>query len=167
MQCKEKELGWVLSIDQASNQAGVSLWKSGQLVAVTVLKSRSKNDKMSRRLQDQVPQLTAFLDQHLPENETIKTLLFEGVRARLVLITVGAFLTCPRLNASLSARGNFVESRQWKSWARMHGAHSQPFSEIKGVTALREIRELSEYHWIDQEDIADSVLIYKCWAGRK
>ncbi len=163
----KKLQGWVVAVDEASNCAGVSLWRDDLLVAVTTLNSDHKTQKISRRLQTQVEQLTSFLSLHLAAGDTVDTVIFEGVRARLVLITVGAFLCCPYINTALGAKTSFVESRQWKAWAKMHGAHSQPFTEIKGVTALREIPELSKYHWIDQDDIADSVLIYMTWRGRK
>ena len=156
-----KEQGWILVIDQASNCAGVSLWYNGNLTATTTLVSQSKNDSMARRLQHQVPQLTKFLCDVLPESATIAKILFEGVRARLVLITVGAFLTCPRINAKLTMQ-SFIGSSSWKKWAKDHGALG-PTADVKGVKALSEIGFPVQQHNIESDDVADSILMYLTW----
>lgn len=158
--------GYVLSIDQASNSAGVSLWYNSDLIAVTTLNSVSKSQKLSRRLQTQVEQLTQFLLMHLPKSTVIKQVIFEDVRSKYVVLTIGAFLCCPFMDVALT-KSSFVASRSWKSWARIHGAHSQDFANIKGFVALREIKELEKYHWINQEDVADSVLMFFTWKGQK
>lgn len=160
-----KEQGWVLVIDQASNQAGVSLWYNGQLKATTVLESKKASDAFSRRIQHQVPQLTAFLDAHLPKEALVYNVIFEGVRARLVLITVGAFLTCPRLHVKLSPKASFVESASWKKWAQRRGA-TGPIKDIKGVKALREVGFPVDSYGITSDDVADSILIYLTWRER-
>lgn len=159
------EIGFILSIDQASNAAGVSLWHDGQLKAHTVLRSNSSSDSFARRLQTQVPQLTAFLDAHLPEKLKLTKVLFEGMKARLVLVTIGAFLTCPRLDNKLHAQHSFVESSSWKKWAQQHGA-TGPFKEIKGVKALKEIGYPVDKLAIDSDDVADSILIYLTWRAK-
>lgn len=161
-----KEQGFVLSIDQASNAAGVSLWNTGQLTAHTVLRSTRAVDPLSVRLQTQLPQLTAFLNEHLPANGLISKVIFEGVKARLVMSTVGAFLVCPRIAAKLHDKHTFVESRQWKKYAADRGA-AGPFKDIKGVKALREIGFEVDRYGIDSDDVADSVLIYLTWRSRK
>lgn len=163
--CKPKELGWVLAIDQASNQAGVSLWRNGRLIAVTVLASESASHKFSRRIQHQLPQLTAFLDAHLGPSELITKVVFEGVRARLVLITVGSFLCCPRIDAIMHQYANFVESTSWKVWARNHGAQAEKLKDIKGIKALGE----TGFPLLDitSDDVADSILIYLTWRDRR
>jgi hypothetical protein len=160
-----KEQGYVLSIDQASNAAGVSLWFNGSLKATTVLRSHSSSDPFSRRVQYQLDQLNDFLSMQIPPEAIITKILFEGVRARLVLVTVGAFLTCPRIHAQISPKHSFVESSSWKSWARLHGA-SGPHKDIKGVKALREVGFDVDGHGITSEDISDSVLMYLTWRGR-
>lgn len=159
---KIKEAGFVLSIDQASNSAGVSLWCNGVLQDVTVLDGGGPSDPFSRRLQNQVPQLTDFLDRNVTRNTKIQKVLFEGVRARLVLVTVGAFLTCPRLDAKLHAKHTFIESSRWKMWAKNHGA-TGPFKEIKGTEALKEVGFQSTLWPKFQQDIADSILMYLTW----
>lgn len=160
-----KENGWILAIDQASNCAGVSLWSHGQLVATTTLNSDSPKDALGKRLSRQVEQLKDWLDTRLGKAE-IKTLLFEGVRSRLVLVTVGAFVCVPQLrNCKIHQRHSFVESSSWKRWAQKRGATGK-LGDIKGVQALREAGFDVEAHRIDSEDVADSVLIYLCWRDR-
>lgn len=158
--------GYILSIDQASNLAGVSLWLNGALVATTVLRSRSPSDKFSARVQHQVPQLTAFLDQHLPSKVNVETVIFEAVRARLVMCVVGAFLTSGRIDTKMSEKGSFVESSTWKSWARDRGAMG-PHKEIKGVKALTETGFDCARLGIVSDDIADSILQFCAWRDRK
>lgn len=162
---KPKEFGYVLSVDQASNLAGVSLWHNGELKATTVLKSRSPDDPFSRRLQTQVPQLTAFLDTHVPKEYQIEKVVFEGVRSRLIVAVVGAFLTCPRIHARVSEKANFVESSSWKKWASRNGATGK-ISEIKGVKALTETGFDCVGKGIVSDDVADAILIYYAWRDR-
>ena len=151
-----------LAIDQASNSAGCSLWNDKQLIATTVLVSRSPKDTFSKRLQYQVPQLTEFL-RGKPQVDHV---LFEGVRARLVLITVGAFLTCPLLDVKLSEKTSFVGSSTWKHWASQRGATGK-VKDVKGVKALREIGFPVDYHRITSDDIADSVLQFLAWREKQ
>lgn len=160
-----KEQGYVLSIDQASNAAGVSLWQTGRLIAHTVLKSRKAADPLSVRLQCQVPQLTTFLNQNVPGDGCVTKIIFEGVKARIVMVTVGAFLMSPRIAVKLHQRHTFVESRQWKKFAADRGA-TGPFKDIKGLRALREIGFPVDDHGIDSDDVADSILIYLTWRER-
>lgn len=160
-----KEQGWVLVIDQASHCAGVSLWYNGSLKSTTELKSHSKTEPFSRRLQYQAEQLDVFLTAILPESACITKIVFEGVRARLVLVTVGAFLTPKRINARLSPKTSFVESTSWKKWAQRNGA-TGPTSDIKGVKALRETGFPVDQHGITSDDIADSILMYSVWRER-
>lgn len=162
---KTKEMGFVLSIDQASNAAGVSLWNNGDLIATTVLKSRSPTDPFSRRVQFQLEQLTDFLNMHLPPNVDIEKVLFEGVKARLVMVVVGAFLCCPRISAKMHESASFIYSTTWKSWARSKGA-TGPVKDIKGVPALRDIGFPVDVYHIDSDDIADSILIYLTWSEK-
>lgn len=158
-----KEQGWVLVIDQASHCAGVSLWYNGVLKHTTELKSHSKTEPFSRRLQFQAEQLDVFLTQALPECACITKIVFEGVRSRLVLVTVGAFLTPKRINAKISPKASFVESTSWKKWAQRHGA-TGPISEIKGVKALGETGFPTD--GITSDDIADSIMMYQTWRER-
>ena len=152
-----------LSIDQASNQAGVSLWSAdGVLLNTCVLASQSKKDPFSKRVTDQIVQLEAFLDTVLDPKEIITHVLFEGVRSRLVLVTVGAFMTCTRLNAGLSAQHSFVESRTWKAWAKRHGAKAF-ISDVKGVESLLETGFNMPVGMPLTEDIADSIMMYLAW----
>lgn len=160
-----KESGYVLVIDQASNLAGVSLWHNGDIKAHTVLRSNSSSDSYSRRLQTQVPQLTLFLNKYVPIEFKITKVVFEGMKNRLVLITIGAFLTCDRIDAKLHQRFSFVESSSWKRWAKDHGAQGIT-KDIKGVKALRETGFPVEAFKIESEDVADSILIYLTWRSR-
>lgn len=155
-----------LSIDQASNQAGVSLWSpEGTLIDTVLLTSSSKKDPYSKRVTEQIEQLEDFLTARLDFNEDITHVLFEGVRSRLVLVTVGAFMTCSRLNAGLSAQHSFVESRVWKSWAKRHGATAF-ISDIKGVNSLLETGFVPPPGIVLNEDIADSIMMYLAWKER-
>lgn len=153
--------GFVLSVDQGSNQAGVTLWRDGNLFDMCVLDGGG-SDVFSRRLCHQVPQLTAFLDKNVSKSIKLHKVVFEGVKARLVMVTVGAFLTCPRIDAKLHQQFSFVESSSWKRWARDHGA-TGPFKEIKGVKSLKETGFPTDKYARMTEDIADSILIYKTW----
>ena len=161
-----KENGWILAIDQASNCAGVSLWRNGALVDTTTLLSDSPKDALGKRLSRQVEQLTDWLHGRLGKAE-IKTVLFEGVRSRLVLVTVGAFVCVPQLrHCKVHQRFSFIESTSWKNYARKRGATNPKLGDIKGVPALREIGFPVDQHRIDSDDIADSILIYLCWRDK-
>lgn len=162
---RDKERGYVLSVDQASNVAGVSLWYDGELKATTTLVSKRAGDPFSRRIQYQLEQLNTFIDAHVPADIILDKVIFEGVRSRLVMIVAGAFLTCPRIDAKISESYNFVESSSWKNWARARGAKGD-FKTIKGVKALRECGWDFDKYPIESEDISDSVLMYLTWASR-
>lgn len=162
---KSKEAGYVLSIDQASNAAGVSLWLNGNLIATTVLRSRKPTDPFSRRVQYQLEQLTDFLNEHLPPGLDVQKVLFEGVKSRLVLIVIGSFLCCPRIHAKMSESASFIYSSSWKQWAKKNGA-AGPTADIKGCRSLAETGFDMVTHHIVSDDISDSVMIYKCWAAR-
>lgn len=162
---KNKERGFILSIDQASNVAGVSLWYDGELRATTELLSASPKDPFARRVQGQLHQLTVFLDLHVPADIMIDTVIFEGVRARAVICVVGAFMCCPRIDSKLVDRVNFVESSSWKTWAKERGA-TGPHKLIKGVKALREAGWDFTKYPIESCDIADSILMYLTWRSK-
>lgn len=161
-----KENGWILAIDQASNAAGCSLWNSGTLIAANTLKSIKSTDPIGRRLAAQVVQLDAWLESYLLDSE-IKQVIFEGVRSRLVLVTVGAF-TCSKYlqNCRLHARHTFVESISWKRWAQKRGA-TGPLKDIKGLKALAEAGWDMARYPVSTDDEADSVMIYQTWKERK
>lgn len=163
---RPKERGYILSVDQASNVAGVSLWYDGDLVATTELVSVSAKDPFARRVQGQLAQLTAFLDLHLPSGVQIDTAVFEGVRMRVVIAVIGAFLCCPRIDSKLNEKHDFVESSIWKTWAKMRGA-TGPHKLIKGVKALTEAGWDVVKHPVTSDDIADSILIYCAWRDRE
>lgn len=158
--------GWILSIDQASNAAGVSLWKDGTLVDTTVLVSSSSSHSYSKRVQFQVPQLTAFLARHLKPNENVTKILFEGVRSVLVQMAAGAFMMCPLIDAKLSPSDSFVHTSSWKMYAKQRGA-TGPLKDIKGIKALLEIGFPVEVLSKQSDDIGDSVLIYLSWVNKK
>lgn len=162
---KDKERGFVLSIDQASNAAGASLWFDGVLQAWTVLNSKSKLDTFSARMQAIVAQLDEWLNIMLTRDQIINQILFEGVRSRLVLCTVGAFCTIPKIQAHVKVPANFIESTSWKVYARDRGATGK-LAEIKGVRALREIGFPLDKYPIVSDDVADSCLIYLKWASQ-
>ena len=150
-----------LSIDEASNAAGVSLWNDTQLLGHTVLVSKSPKDTFSKRLQYQVPQLTDFLT----GKPQVEHILFEGVKARLVIITVGAFLTCPLLDVKLNEKYSFVGSSTWKKYAHTRGA-TGPIRDVKGLKALREIGYPVDKYKITSDDTADSILMYLSWKDK-
>lgn len=162
---KPKEAGYVLSIDQASNLAGVSLWLDGDLVATVVLRSRSPDDPFSRRIQFQLEQLTEFLNTQLPPGVNVEKIIFEGVKARLVTIVVGAFLCCPRIHAKMHESASFLYSSTWKAWARRNGATGL-IADIKGVKALREAGFDVEKYGIVSDDVSDSILMYFAWRDK-
>ena len=161
-----KERGWVLSVDQASNAAGLALWYDGKLVATSVVNSDKSSDAISVRLRTIVGGLTAFLDRHMGAGDRICTIVFEGVKSRLVMVTVGAFLTCPRIHAKLHPKGSFIGSMAWKRWAQRHGALGI-LKDIKGVRALREIGFPVDQHRILSDDVADAVLIFLTWREKR
>jgi hypothetical protein len=82
-----------------------------------------------------------------------------------VLITAGAFLTCPRINAKLHAKHSFIETSSWKKWAMKNGA-TQEFKLIKGVPALTQVGFPVADFSIVSDDVADSVLMYLTWRER-
>ncbi len=164
-----KEAGFVLSIDQASNIAGISLWKDGLFIRGTELKSANKKDSFGARLVKQIDDLDVFLDQILDPNEEIKVVLFEGVRSRLVLCTVGAFCCSKWLqNCKVNPRHNFIESSRWKRYCKARGVERDPeVDTIKGLHALRQLGWDFDSYPIESNDIADSVIMYKAWAESK
>lgn len=162
---KTKEQGFVLSIDQASNNAGASLWYNGELKHWVLLSANSPKDPYSLRLQTQAEALDVWLHSVLPDGTVIKQILFEGVRRRLVLCTVGAFCISPKIQAVVHDKKNFVESTSWKKYAQLRGATGL-LGEVKGVKALREIGFPLDRYPITSDDIADSILIYLTWKER-
>lgn len=159
-----KEQGYVLAIDQASNNAGASLWLDGEYVAGVLLSSASKLDSFPVRMQAIVAQLELWLESVLPPDYYIEKIIFEGVRSRLVLCTVGAFCTIPRIRGHVKQDKNFIETTTWKSWAKRHGA-TGALKDIKGVKALREVGFPLSRNPITSDDIADSCLLYLTWAS--
>ncbi len=158
----------VLSMDQSSNLSGVTLWENGVLRGWVLLKSLDPKHSYGRRLVAQVTQLTDWLSTQLQDHEKIDTVLFEQVKATLVITVVGAFCTSPYLqHCRLHPTQTFVAPTSWKSWAKRKGAFSQAFKDIKGVTALRETGFDVDTHGITSEDVADSCLIFKSWEERQ
>jgi hypothetical protein len=158
--------GYILSVDQATNIAGVALFKDGALVAHTEIRSRSSTDTFAARVQYQLPQLTAFLDKHLPPGVNVEKVVFESVQSKLILAVVGAFMCSPRIQAPLSERGNYIPSSSWKKWAQSRGAKGL-FREIKGVKALTETGFNCARHGITSDDVSDAILIFAAWRDRK
>ncbi len=156
--------GYVMSIDQASKSAGASLWYNDKLVA-TALFTAPGDDKYSRRVQSLAEQCTVFLDSHLPKKVNIEKIIFESVRMKLVIITVGCFLTCPRIDARLHEKASFIPSMSWKKWAADRGA-TGPFKEIKGVRALKESGFPLDGIEPLNDDVADSIMMYQTWRLR-
>lgn len=165
---KPKENGWILSIDQASNAAGVSLWYCGGFIEATTLYSNKSSDPIGRRLVAQIEQLDKWLEPRIDLDE-IKVVLFEGVKSRLVLTTVGAFC-CSRFlqNCRLHPRHSFVESSSWKSWAKKKGAFkADPDDEIKGIKSLVQTGWDIVKYPLETDDEADSVMIYQTWRDKE
>lgn len=156
-----KERGWVLSIDEASNVAGAALWYDGALVASSPLRGGKPTDPISRRLRAIVGELNAFLEPHL-RGDLVKQVIFEGVQARMVMLTVGAFLTSPFIDARLSPTKDFVQSSSWKHWASKRGAKG-PTKDIKGVRSLREVGFDVDGYGITSDDVADAVFLFCVW----
>lgn len=160
-----KECGWILTVDQASNDAGCALWKDGNLIATTTLYSDSRRDPIGVRLVKIVTALDVFLDDFLDAPTDLKLVLFEGVKARLVLVTVGAFVTSKYIrHCKIHQKWSFVETRSWKGWARKNGATGD-VGLIKGLKALAEVGFPTAD--ILSDDAADAVLLYLTWRERK
>lgn len=157
--------GYVLSVDQASNAAGVSLWLNRALIGHAVLKSKSSKDSFSRRIQAQARDLREFLDAHLPEGVVIKTVLFESVKSRIIMAVIGSVLVQERIDATLTP-ATMIGSMSWKKWAHGMGALG-PLKDIKGVPALRQVKFDVDGHGITSEDVADSILIFLTWLNKK
>lgn len=146
-------------MDQASNQPGFSLWFDDNLMATVALTVPDPKWTYARRVQYLATELSIWLCKQLGPRARISTVLFEGVRSRQVLVTVGAFLTCTQIDAHLF-KHSFIESSQWKSYAKRRGA-TAPFIKIKGRKALEEIGWTKEMPATDDE--ADSILMYLTW----
>jgi hypothetical protein len=125
-------------MDQASNQAGASLWRNGKFVSSTTL-TAVKTDKFSRRLVTLVAQLDAWLDREIGPTAKLNHVIFEGVRSRL-------------------------ETSSWKSWAQKRGA-TGTFKDIKGTKALMEVGWGGPAP--DSDDASDSVLIYLTYSENR
>lgn len=163
-----KEQGYILCVDQATNTAGITLWLNGEVIAGTALEATSKNDPFSVKMRSHLVQLTDFLNANLPSEISLNRILFEGVRSRLCMVVVGAYCACPRITAKLHPTATFIETPQWKSWARKHGALEPEFGKIKGVKALTETGFFNTTNFrTDSDDIADSILIYLTWRDRE
>ena len=157
-----KEKGWILSIDQASIKAGVSLWKDGELIAFTDLNGGGKKVPMSKRLHKQRVELDTFLEQHC--KGTVSTVLFEDVKGKFVQMICGAYLTAGKICCKIG-KDHLVHTRTWKSWAQRQGALG-PVRDIKGVRALREIGWDFSRWAVESDDVADSLMIYMAWRCR-
>lgn len=156
---------FVLSIDQASNCAGVSLWghdEQDTLIAFTELLSNSSKDPLPVRLVTQREQLRAFLQFY--SEYPVDHVVCESVKSKMVMVVIGALLAIPEIKCKVTP-ADWVPSLSWKKWARDRGA-SGPFHDIKGMKALRECT-YGETYLFDSDDIADSVLIYKTWKLRR
>jgi hypothetical protein len=156
-----KERGWVLSIDEASNVAGAALWYDGKLVASSPLRAKKSTDPITTRLRQIVAELNAFLEKHL-KGDTVRQVVFEGVQSRMVMLTIGAFLTSPYIDARISPKASFVQSSSWKHWASKRGA-TGPVKDIKGVRSLREVGFDVDGYGITSDDVADSVFLMLVW----
>lgn len=152
----------VLSIDQASIKCGASLWDhpKRRLLGSAPLEA-PKGWPYSRRLQHLVGELNNFLkDKPRPQ-----TVIFENVRPKLVMITVGAFLTSPYIDLTLNEQSSFISSSTWKKWAADRGAGGE-FSKIKGVEALAATGFPVDQHGITSDDVCDSIMQYLAWSER-
>lgn len=163
---KFKEKGYVLSVDPASNLCGVSLWKDGDLVAWTVLKSKSNKDPFSERLKAIKNDLDVFLSAHLIDDERVETVICEGVRSSLVQISLGALFGSPWVVSVFNSK-SFVHSTSWKYWAKLRGAKAVKLGDIKGISALKDIGWDFVKYPVDSDDVADSLLIYMTWRDKK
>lgn len=155
-------VGYVLSIDQASNQAGVSLWFNDVLQSSTALTVPEKKWVYSRRARFLVDALTEWLVKQLGSKSKVQTVVFEGTRAWRVQVMIGAFLTSPIVEAHLFEH-SLVYSSSWKKYAADRGA-TGTFAKIKGLKALSEIgwKDLPE-----TDDEADSILQYLTWKEQR
>lgn len=158
-----------MCIDPASNQCGITLWEYSseeyRLVASRTLNSLSSKQPFSQRLLTIRSQLDSFLEENgFSEENPITFVVCEGVRSRLVQLSLGAFLALPAVCVRLHPKHNFVEATSWKALARSRGA-SGPLKDIKGKKALKEIGWSSDIE-ISSDDEADSVLIFLTWEAR-
>lgn len=149
----------VLSIDQASNNAGVSLWQHGMPRAWTVLAAKKKTDPLSVRLVQQRQQLETFLNEQLASTEDIDVVLFENVKSKVVLLCAGAFLSLDIFQCKFKPKEHIVHPSSWKSYLRKRGATG----EIKGVKALEQGWPPSKRLKLQSDDVADSMAIYLAW----
>ncbi len=153
----------VLCVDQASNDAGCSIWTpGGTLLAVKALHYHTKTDPYSRRLKG----LVAQLEEWLQTQPKITQVVFEQTKPRLVTIPIGAFLTAPSLDVKLHETASVVSPSSWKKWAQERGA-SGKFSEIKGCKALAETGFDLKAWGVTSDDVADSLLVAKAWFDRR
>lgn len=109
-------------------------------------------------------QLDDFLCKYTADGP-IKRVIFEGVKSRIVLITVGAFISCYNLEGNLHATHSFVSPLEWKKWAKDRGA-TGPTKDVKGILALEEIGWDFKTNPIFSDDVADSILIFLTWKDR-
>lgn len=153
----------ILSIDQASNRAGCSLWNpTGTLIATAALTYIDPSHPYSRRLQG----LARQLEEWLVTQPKVSQIVFEATKPKLVLVSVGAFLTAPSLDVKLHESASFVSPSTWKKWAQERGATGK-FTLIKGCKALAETGfDLAKWN-ITSDDVADSILIARAWFDRR
>ena len=151
-----------LSIDPATHCAGVSLFKNNELVSWTILTSNHSRDNLTDRMKAQVTQLEEFLQLNLPKGEMVGRIIMEDVRSKLLILSAGAYLTCPYIDAKVAYPYHFISPSKWKSWARRRGASGNS-KEIKGLAALRMIKWDFDKYPIMSDDVADSVMQYYCW----
>jgi hypothetical protein len=157
-----KEAGYVLSIDPATNLAGVSLWHNGVLVAWRVLDTANKKASVSWRLRQLVTLLDGFLNDHC--DDSLSQVIAENTpRAPYVTMALGAILTHPRITCKFK-NSHWIGSTTWKKYAKSLGAQGH-LRTIKGVQALKETGWDFEKYPVDSDDVADSILIYRAWAA--
>jgi hypothetical protein len=160
---KSKENGFILAVDPASNNCGVSLWKDGAFCASRLLQSHHYTDPFSVRMQTILNGLESFLIVEMPPEAKVHTIITEGVRSRMLQTCIGSLIVSKYIYADLSPKTSFVEPQQWKSWAKKHGANCDP---IKGIPALRGVGWDMKKFPVTSDDEADSILLYLTWRDR-
>lgn len=160
-----------MCIDPASNECGVTLWYLNpekaqyEILASKTLSSLSSKQPYSQRLLTIRNQLGSFLEENgFSEESPISFVVCEGVRSRLVQVSLGAFLALSSICVRLHPQHSFIEATSWKAFARSKGA-TGPLKDIKGLKALEEIGWKSDVE-IKTDDEADSVLIFLTWETR-
>lgn len=152
-------MGYHLAIDQASKEAGFSLWKDGQYVTGGVLVC--KHGEIGFRLQNLVKQLNLVLHRYLSPTDKVDIIIGENVRNNVVMACLGAFLMA---HEAIVGRLELVSPSSWKARARvvMPGVR-----DPKGIPALIALGWDTDKFEVQDDNHADSIMIYLAYKAKK